>query len=121
MTLTGSFTCRHIRAGQMRLAVYHGPNRRQLASKFWKTDIVLTTYETLRSDLATTGPLYSGTWRRVVLDEGKYQCMTYRLSTSSQDFSTSYSQQIVASIRGSLETRLEKPLVPNRHPNTQLP
>ncbi|PMD44747.1 hypothetical protein L207DRAFT_483787 [Hyaloscypha variabilis F] len=63
---------RHIRTGQMRVAVYHGSNRRQLASKFWKTDIVLTTYETLRSDWATTGPLYSSTWRRVVLDEAHH-------------------------------------------------
>jgi SNF2 family DNA or RNA helicase len=70
----------------MRVAVYHGSNRRQLASKFWKTDIVLTTYETLRSDWATTGPLYSSTWRRVVLDEGKYQCIAFYLSIRLTSF-----------------------------------
>ncbi|KAF8862893.1 hypothetical protein BDZ45DRAFT_702737 [Acephala macrosclerotiorum] len=63
---------RHIHAGQMRLAVYHGSNRHLLPSKFWETDIILTTYETLRLDWAASGPLYSGTWRRLVLDEAHY-------------------------------------------------
>ncbi|KAE8448034.1 hypothetical protein EG329_009957 [Mollisiaceae sp. DMI_Dod_QoI] len=63
---------RHIHAGKMRLAVYHGSNRRVLASEFSKTDIILTTYETLRSEWTTNGPLYSGTWRRVVLDEAHH-------------------------------------------------
>jgi SNF2 family DNA or RNA helicase len=55
----------------MRVAVYHGPNRRRLSSKFWETDVVLTTYDTLRIEQEATGPFYSGTWRRVVLDEGE--------------------------------------------------
>jgi hypothetical protein len=84
--LTSIFTCRHIHAGQLRLAVYHGPNRHLLSSNFWQTDIVLTTYETLRLECEKTGPLYSGIWRRVVLDEGWYHGSRSCLNTSSLRF-----------------------------------
>ncbi|KAH8597908.1 SNF2 family N-terminal domain-containing protein [Bisporella sp. PMI_857] len=63
---------RHIHADQLRLAVYHGSNRNLLPSMFWENDIILTTYETLRLEWAANGPLYSGIWRRVVLDEAHH-------------------------------------------------
>lgn len=55
----------------MRVAVYHGSTRRGMSPKFKNNDIVLTTYETVRSDWAANGPLYSEKWYRVVLDEGQ--------------------------------------------------
>ncbi|KAI9891466.1 MAG: hypothetical protein M1814_002785 [Vezdaea aestivalis] len=48
--------------------MYHGPNRHR--SLFVNTDLVITTYETLRSDWRTEGHLFSTPWYRVVLDEG---------------------------------------------------
>lgn len=70
----------------MRLVVYHGSDRRRLQSMFWETDIILTTYETLRSDWEAAGPLYSGTWRRLVLDEGKSHDAACYLSVSLPSF-----------------------------------
>jgi SNF2 family DNA or RNA helicase len=70
----------------MRLAVYHGSDRCRQQSKFWKTDIILTTYETLRLEWAAAGPLYSGTWRRVVLDEGKGHDVACCLNVSLLSF-----------------------------------
>ncbi|KAF5544675.1 helicase-like transcription factor [Fusarium mexicanum] len=60
----------HIVPGQIRVAVYHGPGRQSLAKHFRENDIVLTTYQTLRSDWANKGPLFAEQWFRVVLDEG---------------------------------------------------
>lgn len=63
---------RHIRPGGVTLLVYHGPKRQDLAKELHNNDIVLTTYDTLRTDWLNQGPLYNGTWARVVLDEGWY-------------------------------------------------
>ncbi|KAF4986153.1 hypothetical protein FDECE_16101 [Fusarium decemcellulare] len=60
----------HVLEFQMRVALYHGPGRQRLASHFQSYDIILTTYQTLRSDCAAKGPLFSEEWFRVVLDEG---------------------------------------------------
>ncbi|PNP78626.1 hypothetical protein FNYG_07972 [Fusarium nygamai] len=59
----------HIIPGQIRVAVYHGTGRQTLAKQFRNNDIVLTTYQTLRSDWANKGPLFTEQWFRVVLDE----------------------------------------------------
>ena len=53
----------------MQLLVYHGSKRHDNANGLGGFDIVLTTYDTLRTDWASRGPLYSYTWARVVLDE----------------------------------------------------
>lgn len=63
--------CSHIHTSQLSVTVYHGSNRRKLESDLWETDIVLTTYETLRQEWIAKGPLYFGTWHRIVLDEGE--------------------------------------------------
>lgn len=42
-----------------------------MANELHNFDVVLTTYDTLRSDWAASGPLYSRTWARIILDEGK--------------------------------------------------
>lgn len=65
---------RHTRPGAVKLLVYHGPKRQDLATALHDNDIVLTTYDTLRTDWSNHGPLYTCTWARVVLDEGWYQC-----------------------------------------------
>ncbi|KAK2612781.1 hypothetical protein QQS21_001233 [Conoideocrella luteorostrata] len=51
---------------------YHGSNRQRLAESFRNSDIVLTTYETMRRDWMEKGPLYTGKWRRIVLDEAHH-------------------------------------------------
>ncbi|PVH83872.1 hypothetical protein DL98DRAFT_558686, partial [Cadophora sp. DSE1049] len=62
----------HFHVGTLRQAVYHGKSRRQVALEFSQTDIVLTTYETLRREYAAKGPLFTTSWRRVVLDEAHH-------------------------------------------------
>ncbi|EXL55935.1 hypothetical protein FOCG_03652 [Fusarium oxysporum f. sp. radicis-lycopersici 26381] len=59
----------HIVPGQIRGALYHGTGRQSLAKHFRNNDIVLTTYQTLRSEWANKGPLFAEQWFRVVLDE----------------------------------------------------
>ncbi|KAI1640419.1 hypothetical protein F4809DRAFT_590021 [Biscogniauxia mediterranea] len=63
---------RHIGAGQVSMLIYHGSDRRRLSSQFKDVDIVLTTYEILRSEHTLKGPLYSQLWWRVVLDEAHH-------------------------------------------------
>ncbi|GAW19570.1 hypothetical protein ANO14919_090580 [Xylariales sp. No.14919] len=65
---------RHIHPGKIRIMVYHGSNRKSLADQFQDSDIVITTYETIRAEWAANegaGTLFSRKWLRVVLDEGK--------------------------------------------------
>ncbi|KAG4268398.1 hypothetical protein FPRO04_12432 [Fusarium proliferatum] len=59
----------HIMPGQIRVALYHGTGRQSLAKHFRDNDIVLTTYQTLRSEWTNKGPLFTEQWIRVVLDE----------------------------------------------------
>jgi hypothetical protein len=66
-----NFSSRHIRHGEIRWSVYHGFNRQHISSPFQENDIVLTTYETMRSEWTNKGPLYSEKFLRLVLDEGK--------------------------------------------------
>jgi SNF2 family DNA or RNA helicase len=51
--------------------VYHGSSREQFATQLHEYDVVLTTYDTLRSDWENEGALLSVKWLRVVLDEGE--------------------------------------------------
>lgn len=62
----------HITPGQIRVSLYHGTGRERLAKQFQNNDIVLTTYQTLRSEWTNKGPLFTEQWFRVVLDEGQY-------------------------------------------------
>ncbi|KAF2792116.1 hypothetical protein K505DRAFT_408838 [Melanomma pulvis-pyrius CBS 109.77] len=63
---------KHIRPGHMRVAVYHGSSRKRMPAEFKNNDIIITTYETLRSDWIASGPLYSEKWHRLVLDEAHH-------------------------------------------------
>lgn len=62
---------RHFRAGGMKFGVYHGPSRERLLSQFSHLDIVLSTYETMRSSWLDKNEFCQTKWHRVVLDEGK--------------------------------------------------
>ncbi|PVI01811.1 hypothetical protein DM02DRAFT_671025 [Periconia macrospinosa] len=62
----------HIHVGQLRTAVYHGSNRDLVVKRFDELDLVLTTYETLRSEFEVKGPLYEKQWHRIVLDEAHH-------------------------------------------------
>lgn len=66
-----TYQCRHIRSGGIRSLLYHGPKRQEGLDED-QFDVVLTTYETLRSDWTAQGPLYARKWARIILDEGKH-------------------------------------------------
>ncbi|KAI0902849.1 hypothetical protein F4823DRAFT_637700 [Ustulina deusta] len=63
---------RHIHGGQVNSLVYHGSGKHRLSSQLDRVDIILTTYETLRSEHVLEGPLYSQRWLRLVLDEAHH-------------------------------------------------
>jgi SNF2 family DNA or RNA helicase len=62
----------------VRVSVYHGSNQQRKSKELDDVDIVLTTYETLRSEWTTNGALFSEKWLRLVLDEG--QCRKGEIS-----------------------------------------
>ena len=62
--------CRHIRPNKVRLLTYHGPKRQEAQEDMDSCDIVLATYDTLRSDRRQNGLLFKKGWGRVILDEG---------------------------------------------------
>ncbi|KAK5633502.1 hypothetical protein RRF57_009216 [Xylaria bambusicola] len=65
----------HIHERGIRITVYHGSNRKSLNNQFGNFDIIITTYETVRTEFTArggAGPLFSWKWLRVALDEGKY-------------------------------------------------
>ena len=61
---------KHVSPRQIESAIYHGSDRERLATRFYEYDIIVTTYETMRSEWETQGPLFNGKWLRIVLDEG---------------------------------------------------
>jgi SNF2 family DNA or RNA helicase len=67
----GNGLFRHIHDGQIKFDIYYGSNRGRLESQLKDFHVILTTYQTLRSDWETNGPLLKENWQRVVLDEGK--------------------------------------------------
>lgn len=52
-----------------RVHIYHGAGK-VTAKELKNFDIVITSYGTLTSDKSSKGPLFSTSWRRVILDEG---------------------------------------------------
>ena len=71
---------RHFVSGSIRATLHHGQNRFQKASELLNHDVVLTTYDTVRSEwsskkmsgISEKAPLYSIEWQRIVLDEGLF-------------------------------------------------
>ncbi|KAB8233932.1 DEAD/DEAH box helicase [Aspergillus alliaceus] len=59
----------HIHRERVRWLTYYGPNRQETAGQMGLCDIVLTTYDTLRSEETRKGPLFKNKWTRVILDE----------------------------------------------------
>jgi len=61
-------------AGNLKVYVYHGPQRSTSAAFLSSHDVVLTTYQTLTYDFAAHGQrtgVFAVTWLRVVLDEAQ--------------------------------------------------
>ena len=59
----------------MRAAIYHGSNRHKFLPLLQDNDIILTTYETVRSAWRDERALHTTNWHRLVLDEGKSRRM----------------------------------------------
>ncbi|KAB8270460.1 SNF2 family N-terminal domain-containing protein [Aspergillus minisclerotigenes] len=59
----------HILPERIRWLTYYGPNRQEDSGEMGQFDIVLTTYDTLRSEEIRKGPLFKNKWARVILDE----------------------------------------------------
>ncbi|KAF3009102.1 hypothetical protein E8E14_009575 [Neopestalotiopsis sp. 37M] len=62
---------RHLHPEYLKETLYYGSTRNNMRSNLIDYDVIMTTYETLRSEYKTKGPLFSHRWLRVVLDEGK--------------------------------------------------
>ncbi|KAJ4193959.1 hypothetical protein NW767_010199 [Fusarium falciforme] len=59
----------HIRPNKIRWITYHGSRRHEVWDDVHSYDIVLTTYDTIRSDRAKSSSLFEKDWARIVLDE----------------------------------------------------
>ena len=81
---------------------YHGPKRFHNTSRMLLHDIVITTYDVVSADwrrLADSlGPLFSITWRRVVLDEGKIQ-MVFCNRSYAHDIGTAHEIRVGTTLR----------------------
>lgn len=63
----------HIHQGKLKTVVYLSSGRKRLHSELQSSDIIFTTYETMRRDWVEKGLLFANSWYRVVLDEGMYK------------------------------------------------
>ena len=61
----------HVKPERIRVFSHHGPNRQRLASVWQDFDVVLTNYDTVRSEHSSAGPIFDISWARVILDEGR--------------------------------------------------
>jgi SNF2 family DNA or RNA helicase len=82
------YKSRHFWPGQIRAVVFHGPNRHRLSSGLLNNDIVLTTYDTLRSEWTSSSTnsvrfSHSEGWARVILDEGEASISTEHMIRGS--------------------------------------
>lgn len=66
---------KHLHPGALRCLLYHGPKRSNDVPSMLAHDVVLTTYDMIATEWKNLDkgprPLFSVTWRRIVLDEGK--------------------------------------------------
>ncbi|KAJ3541976.1 hypothetical protein NM208_g3367 [Fusarium decemcellulare] len=61
----------HIDRSKIRWITYHGSKRQEVWSDIDLYDIVLTTYDTIRSDSVKNSPFVQRHWARIILDEGE--------------------------------------------------
>ena len=65
----------HLHPGTLRYLLYHGPNRSDEIALILAYDVVITTYNVVATEWKglekRPRTLFSITWRRIVLDEGK--------------------------------------------------
>ncbi len=66
---------KHLHPDTLRCLLYHGPKRSNDVHSMLAHDMVLTTYDMVATEWKNldmgSRPLFSVTWRRIVLDEGK--------------------------------------------------
>lgn len=66
-----------MKPGALTTCVFHGKNRSGSHESLMNCDVVFTTYATLAADHKKQKVLRKIQWYRLVLDEGKFDCLLH--------------------------------------------